>query len=78
MFRRLMIVVAAAILVALGLSPTSAQAWPRCDSGYECWYDWYSDTTHTTLIGWMHVNCDGDQTSAGDRSPYLSFSSWPC
>lgn len=78
MLRRLMIVIATAVLVTMGLSPTSAQAWPRCESGYECWYDWYSDAARTTLIGQMHVNCDGVQTSEGGRSPYLTFSSWHC
>jgi Family of unknown function (DUF6289) len=78
MVRRLLTATAAVMLVLVGLSPTTAQAWPRCEFGFECWYDWYSDSTRTVLVGTMHVDCDGRQTSEGDHTPYLTFSSWHC
>lgn len=78
MFRRLLITTATVILASVGLSPASAQAWPQCESGFECWYDWYADSTHTVLVGSMHVDCDGNQTSEGLRTPNLVFSSWHC
>jgi hypothetical protein len=76
--RRLLIFAATVIVAVVGLPAPSAQAWPQCQFGSECWYDWYSDATNTTLVGSMYVDCLGHQTSEGVRSGTLHFETWHC
>ncbi len=78
MIRRLVISAAAATLAAMALTPTTAQAWPMCPSGYGCEYDWWADAAHTYIAGWMIVDCDGNSSGNEVHTPYLVFHQYRC
>ena len=78
MIRRSVIPAAAAILATMALPPVTAQAWPMCPIGYGCEYNWWSDAAHTTIAGWMVVDCDGNAASDGPHTPYLEFHQYRC
>lgn len=78
MFRRVLVCVAATLFASVLSQPVTAQAYPFCDSGYNCDYTWFADAAHTQPVGWLLVECDGNQTSDGIHTPYLEFRKSRC
>jgi hypothetical protein len=58
-------VLTAAILLT---APQNAQSCGQSRCGYEFYY--YSDASHTTLVGWRFWDCDCDYFSWGTTSFY--------
>ncbi|WP_018220689.1 DUF6289 family protein [Salinispora pacifica] len=77
MTRRLFVVLAflaAAILV----SPAAPAAARACKFGYECYTTFYSNPSHTTVVGSLHEDCQGEPTMVGTRSGFKTFQEYPC
>lgn len=74
------VVGASAVAVLAGtVQPASAgPVPPSCPFNYECGYYWYSDASHTTLVGSKTIDCDGNVVSGGVTSRYLVSSVSPC
>lgn len=68
-------VLAVTAFVAVPGSPAQARA---CKIDHICYLDFYSDSTHTTLVGGTLTYCDGETTSWGRRSGYQEFTESPC
>jgi hypothetical protein len=78
MIRRIALVGVAVLGFTAILPATSVQAIPKCRSGYNCLYQWYADPAHTTFVGFMSIDCDGNTDSSGERSGYLDFTQARC
>jgi uncharacterized protein DUF6289 len=53
-------------------SPTAGRAQAAaCPLGFECVTTYYSDSTHTTVVGGKLEYCDGGSSSWGSRTGYL-------
>lgn len=74
--RPLLLVVA---LLMLGLSPAYA---PTAKTSNACpWYqayNYYSDASHTTHVGYKGYFCDGEIGRAGTQTPYYTISYCEC
>jgi hypothetical protein len=73
MLRRLLVFAGASALAAALSAPMAAQAYPHCNSGYNCDYVWFADTAHTQPVGWLLIECDGSSSSAGVRTAQLEY-----
>ncbi|OLF16294.1 hypothetical protein [Actinophytocola xanthii] len=78
MVRRIALVGAAVLGFTAILPATSVQAIPKCRSGYNCLYQWYADPAHTTFVGFLSIDCEGNTESSGGRSQHLHFTESPC
>jgi hypothetical protein len=79
MVRRSVTAAAVTLLATAGLTftaaPTQASA---CPLGYECVTTYYSDSSHSTVIGGKVEYCDGDSNAWGTRSAYYDYSRTAC
>lgn len=78
MIRRLLISAAAATLAAVALPPVTAQAYPYCDSGWNCDYVWFEDAAHHRPVGWKLVECDGSVSVDGRQTSFLEYHLTQC
>lgn len=76
MFRRILLATALGIAVVT-VPAASAQA-RACMIGYECYTTYYSDSSHTTVVGGLYEGCDGTRSSWGQRTAYATFVETPC
>lgn len=77
MIRRVLL----AVLLALATLTTftSAPAYARaCALGNYCVTTYYSDSSHTTVVGTMYEGCEGGGSSWGTRTIYKDFVETPC
>jgi hypothetical protein len=77
MIRRVLL----AVLLALATLTTftSAPAYARaCALGNYCVTTYYSDSSHTTVVGAMYEDCEGAESRWGSRSIYKDFVETPC
>jgi Family of unknown function (DUF6289) len=77
MIRRLLIAAALAVAACLVVPGSPAQA-RACQIEYTCYLDFYSDSTHSTLVGGTLTYCDGSTQTWGRRTGYQEFSETPC
>lgn len=79
MVRRILLAgaLAAGTTLAAVLPAAPAQA-RACIIEHYCYTTWYSNAAHTTVVGQLYEDCDGDRTSWGVRSPYVTFVETPC
>lgn len=79
MLRRSVGVAAVTLLAAAGvtLAATPAQA-NVCPLGDLCVTTYYSDNTHTTVVGGKIEDCDGGGSSWGTRTIWVDYSRTPC
>ena len=79
MVRRTVTAAAVTLLAAAGVTFAAAPAQAAaCPLGNECVTTYYSDASHTTVIGGKIEYCDGDSNSWGTRSGYYDYSRTPC
>ncbi|WP_368862068.1 DUF6289 family protein [Catenulispora pinistramenti] len=52
------------------LSTAPANAAPVCKADYACTVTFYSNGTHTTVIGQVYTDCEGQRSSWGSMSGY--------
>ena len=77
MLRRVLVtatLVTTAVLAVPG-SPAQARA---CPLDYFCHSVYYSDSTHTTVVGERGTDCDGVSFNWGVRSSYQDYTEIPC
>lgn len=65
----------AALLLALALSvafrpPSRVASTAACLTNSETLTRYYSDASHTTLVGTCHITCDSGKSCTGSTSPY--------
>ena len=65
----------ATVTAVLPAAPAQARA---CTINSECYTTWYSNAAHTTAVGGKYESCDGDVTTWGIRSGYVTFSEHSC
>ena len=77
MIRRILLaaVLAVAAFVAVPGTPAQARA---CWFDSECYTTFYSDATHTTVVGELYESCDGDRVGWGRRTGYYTFTESGC
>ena len=69
---------AVAALAMLGGTASAAMIDSACPLGYTCTTTYYSDSTHTTVVGGSWTDCDGQTSTSGTRSPYMTYSRAAC
>ncbi|MBN6050336.1 hypothetical protein JYK22_00210, partial [Nonomuraea sp. RK-328] len=77
MIRRVL-AVAAIATAALATVPTSAQALPACRAGYMCNTQYFSDAARTNLVGVKTEFCNGEVSTWGRVTRYITWSTSPC
>jgi hypothetical protein len=77
MIRRVLLAAALAFTALAVIPGVPAQA-RACKIDYTCYTTYYSDSDHTTEVGGTFTDCDGDVTTWGERSGYLTFDETPC
>ncbi|MFK3984054.1 DUF6289 family protein [Micromonospora sp. NPDC050397] len=77
MIRRVLLAAAIAVAALVVVPGTPAQA-RACKADHDCYTAFYSDSSHTTLVGALSESCDGTRSMWGRRSGYLTFSESPC
>ena len=77
MFRKLLILAAIipACVLIVPASPAQARA---CQRFYHCITTYYSDPSHTTVVGRMTDDCRGESAFWGTRGNSLTFFEAPC
>lgn len=75
MIRR-MPVILAFIAAAVIVTPAPAQA-RICKIDHECYTTFYSDSSHTTVVGTLYENCQSEPTMRGVRSSFWTFREHP-
>ncbi|WP_019871200.1 DUF6289 family protein [Salinispora oceanensis] len=77
MIRRLFVVLAflAATVLVSPAAPAPARA---CTFGFECYTTFYSDPSHTSVVGSLYEDCQGEPTMLGTRSAFKTFQEYPC
>jgi hypothetical protein len=69
----------AVLFAAATLTVTAAPAQARvCALGSYCVTTYYSDSSHTTVVGVLTEDCDGNASRWGARSSYKDFTETPC
>ncbi|WP_214409659.1 DUF6289 family protein [Sphaerisporangium fuscum] len=66
---------AAAAFVVIPAGTASARA---CQLDYRCVTTYYSDSSHTSIVGTKYEDCAGNVTWSGSRSGYPEFVETPC
>ncbi|WP_018253653.1 DUF6289 family protein [Salinispora mooreana] len=77
MIRRLFVVLAF-LATAVLVSPAAPASARACTFGHECYTTFYSDPSHTTMVGSLHEDCQGEPTMVGSRSGFKTFQEYPC
>lgn len=77
MIRRMSVILAflAAAVIVAPAAPAQARA---CTFGYECYTTFYSDPSHTAVVGTLYEDCHGEPTMHGTRSGFTTFQEYPC
>ncbi|RKR91365.1 hypothetical protein BDK92_5759 [Micromonospora pisi] len=77
MIRRVLLAatIAVAAFVIVPGSPAQARA---CKANHDCYTEFYSDSSHTVLVGSLSESCTGERDMWGRRTGYLVFSESPC
>ena len=77
MLRRVLLTVAlvAATVLAIPGSPALARA---CPLDWSCHWTYYSDSTHTTVVGERGADCTGTSFSWGATSTYQDYTEYAC
>lgn len=76
MFRRILLATALGIaVVAIPAAPAQARV---CKMDHECYTTYYSDFSHTTVVGGIYEGCDGTRISWGQRTAHVTFVETPC
>lgn len=78
MIRRLAVVATLLGGAVAALPAAPAQAVAQCRSGSECVTTYYSDLSHTQVVGQITVFCDGSRDQWGDIGRYPVVQSIPC
>ena len=79
MIRRLLL--AAVLSVVPGtviVSAAPAHAFQDCGVIDSCIYQFYSDASHSQVVGWIHVTCQDVTTTWGTTTNYLTYHSSAC
>lgn len=77
MFRRALLAVVLTTAASLFALSTPAQA-RFCMLDHYCVLAFYSDSTHTTLVGTQVTDCTGEVFKYGRRSAHQEFTETPC
>lgn len=77
MIRRVL-VAAALAATALAITPTGPAQARACALGFYCITTYYSDNTHTTVVGSLGEDCIGNSYTWGVRSTYKDWNEYPC
>lgn len=77
MIRRVLAVVVLAT-ATLATVPAGAQAAPLCRAGYLCNSQYFSDSARTNLVGVKTEFCNGEVSTWGRVTGYLTWSTSPC
>lgn len=77
MFRRVLVAAALAAATVLAIPGGPAQA-RACRIDYACALVFFSDSSHTTVVGELDTDCDGTESMWGVRSGYQQFFEAPC
>ncbi|MFF5206926.1 DUF6289 family protein [Streptosporangium sp. NPDC000396] len=77
MIRRALLAATLAVTAFAVIPGAPAQA-RVCQLGYTCNTTYYSDSAHTTVVGGKYEDCDGNASTWGVRSGYLTFTEIPC
>ena len=77
MLRRVLVIAALVAATTLALPGSPAQA-RFCQIDYYCYLTFYSDSSHTSVVGEQYTNCVGDVSMWGVRSGYQEFVETPC
>ncbi|GAA3646806.1 hypothetical protein GCM10022224_007000 [Nonomuraea antimicrobica] len=64
-----------AAVTAVTTGPAQARA---CQLSYTCVTTYYSDSAHTTVVGGKFEDCEGNTSTWGVRTGYLTFDESPC
>jgi hypothetical protein len=79
MIRRILLATALTVAaVGVAVAPATPALANACPLGNECETNFYSDGTHTTLVGSIFVDCQGNTEQWGVRSGYQTSSRQPC
>ena len=77
MIRRL--TVAALIGAAVIAAPAApAQAYAACKADYQCTTTYYSNASHTTIVGYFDKWCDGTTSQSGEMTGYAVLTQVGC
>lgn len=74
MFRRVLTAAAVSTFAAAGIlvgsaAPASASF---CRIGTDCMTYYYADSSHSKVVGWKNVTCDGTVFSGGRTTAYFT------
>ncbi len=79
MLRRAIVAATLAISsTAIAVIPTTPAMARACRIDHFCYTDYYSDATHTTLVGGKFEDCDGEIRTWGRRTGSYTWSETPC
>ncbi|MEV2241891.1 DUF6289 family protein [Micromonospora sp. NPDC049891] len=77
MVRRTLAAATLAVGVFALLPGAPAQA-RVCALNYQCTTHYYSDSSHSTIVGGLYEECDGYRFSWGVRTSHIDFTEVPC
>ena len=78
--RRLAVAAALVLMGSAGgvLAAPAAQAYPKCAAGYQCVMTFYSDASHSQVIGGFSYSCTGAYYSWGSQGYYQTWTVSAC
>ncbi|GAA5058604.1 hypothetical protein HNP84_005481 [Thermocatellispora tengchongensis] len=77
MIRRALLAAVLAVTAFAVIPGAPAQA-RVCRIDHTCYTTYFSDATHTTVVGGKLETCDGSVSTWGVRTGYIEFEESPC
>jgi hypothetical protein len=78
MITRILLAAALVITPAVALAAPASAVTPICGQTVQCTVTYYSDATHTKVVGTRITECDGQVVITGKTSDYLGLQLTAC
>lgn len=78
MIRRILIIALIATGSATLATAAPAHAIQSCGHNVDCRWQWYSDSTYKTLVGFREIDCVGNWSQQGTVTRFQSYSAKNC